>query len=106
MKRFVSSVTVILGVSALCFGRSPAVTEFLRDQMHWSQKQIAGSQNGKAIAKILPTPNPSDIFVFGAVVIHAEPVAYLHSMRDVAGGALNSIRQNLQNTNETVAGKR
>jgi hypothetical protein len=83
LKRFFNSVALILGISALCFGRTPAVTEFLRDQMHLSQRQIAEIQNGKAVAKILPTPNPSDIFVFGAVFIHAEPVAYLHSMRDV-----------------------
>jgi hypothetical protein len=51
--------------------------------MHLSQRQIAEIQNGKAVAKILPTANPSDIFVFGAVFIHAEPVAYLHLMRDV-----------------------
>jgi hypothetical protein len=83
LKRFFNSAALILGISALCFGRTPAITEFLRDQMHLSQRQIAEIQNGKAVAKILPTPNPSDIFVFGAVFIHAEPVAYLHSMRDV-----------------------
>ena len=64
-------------------GKTPAVDEFLHDQMHLSQSQIAEIQNGKAVAKILRAPNPSYIFVFGAVFIHAEPVAYLHSMRDV-----------------------
>jgi len=83
LKRFFNSAALILGTSALCFGRTPAVTEFLRDQMHLSQRQIAEIQNGNAVAKILPTPSPSDIFVFGAVFIHAESVAYLHSMRDV-----------------------
>jgi hypothetical protein len=83
LKRFFNSVALILGISALCFGRTPAVDEFLRDQVHLTQGQIAQIQNGKAVAKILATPNPSDIFVFGAVFIHAEPGAYLHLMRDV-----------------------
>jgi hypothetical protein len=83
LKRFFNSVALILGVTALCFGRTPAVGEFLRDQIHLTQGQIAQVQNGKAVAKILATPNPSDIFVFGAVFIHAEPGAYLHLMRDV-----------------------
>ncbi len=83
LKRFCNSVALIFGISALCFGRTPAVGEFLRDQVHLTQGQIAQIQNGKAVAKILATPNPSDIFVFGAVFIHAEPGAYLHLMRDV-----------------------
>ena len=83
LKRFFNSVALILGISALCFARTPAVTEFLRDQMHLSQRQIAEIQNGKAVAKILPTPNPSDILYSGPFFIRAEPVAYLHSMRDV-----------------------
>ena len=85
LKRCLNSVALILGLSTLCFGRTPAVDESLRDQMHLSQGQIARIQKGKAVAKILATPNPSDIFVFGAVFIHAEPVAYLHLMRDVLG---------------------
>lgn len=83
LKRSLNSVALVLGVSVLCLGRTPPVTEFLRDQMHLSQRQIAEIQNGKAVTKILPTSNASDIFVFGAVFIHAEPGAYLHLMRDV-----------------------
>jgi hypothetical protein len=83
LKKFFSWFALILAGSALCFGRTPAVTDFLRNQMQLSQSQIAEIQNGKAVAKILPTPNPSDIFVFGTVFIHAEPLAYVHLMRDI-----------------------
>ncbi len=52
-------------------------------QMHLSPSQIADIRNGKAVAKILPSPSPSDIFVFGAVYVRARPVAYLRLMRDI-----------------------
>jgi hypothetical protein len=51
--------------------------------MHLSPNQIADIQKGKAVATILSSPDPSDIFVFGAVYVRATPVAYLRLMRDV-----------------------
>jgi len=51
--------------------------------MQLSPAQIAGIQNGKAFAKVLPALNASDIFVSGAVYIHANPAAYLQFMKDM-----------------------
>jgi hypothetical protein len=51
--------------------------------MQLSPGQVTDIQNGKAFAKILPTSNPSDIFVCGAVYIHAKPAAYLQFMQDM-----------------------
>jgi hypothetical protein len=51
--------------------------------MQLSPGQVTGIQNGKAFAKILPTSNPSDIFVCGAVYIRAKPAAYLQFMQDM-----------------------
>jgi len=75
---------VIFGVDLTCPGQHPPKPkEFLRSQMQLSASQIADIQKGKAVAKILASPNPSDIFVFGAVYIHAKPGAYLQLMKDI-----------------------
>ncbi|MBZ5688377.1 MAG: hypothetical protein LAP86_25440 [Acidobacteriia bacterium] len=81
---FLNSIALILGATLFCLGGTPGPEEFLRVQMHLSPSQIADIRNGQAVAKILPSPNPSDIFVFGAVYVHAKPVAYLQLMRDIA----------------------
>ena len=83
MRRYLNSVALIFGATLFCLGRTPGPEEFLRAQMHLSPNQIADIQNGKAVATILSSPNPSDIFVFGAVYVRTKPVAYLQLMRDV-----------------------
>jgi hypothetical protein len=81
-RRF-NSIALALAASLQAFGGVPAPEEFLREQMQLSPGQIAGVQNGKACAKILPALNASDIFICGVVYIHAKPDAYLQFMRDV-----------------------
>lgn len=83
MRRCLNSVALIFGATLFCLGRTPGPEEFLRAQVHLSPNQIADIKKGKAVATILSSPNPSDIFVFGAVYVRAKPVAYLQVMRDV-----------------------
>ena len=83
MTRGFNSIALALTASLQSFGSVPAPEEFLRAQMQLSPGQVTGIQNGKAFAKILPTSNPSDIFVCGAVYIHAKPAAYLQFMQDM-----------------------
>lgn len=89
MRTFLNSIALILGTTLFCLGRTPGPEEFLRAQMHLSPSQIADIRNSKAVAKILPSPNPSDIFVFGAVYVRARPVAYPQLMRDI--GRFNKL---------------
>jgi hypothetical protein len=84
LRMCLNSIALILGAAVFCQGSTPGPEEFLREQVHLSPSQIADVQNGKAVAKTLPSPNPSDIFVFGAVYVHAKPVTYLQLMRDIA----------------------
>ena len=85
------SQTLWFGTARLVFAFSlpglgqhpPKPEEFLRLQMQLSRSEIANIQEGKAIAKIIGSSNPSDIFVFGAVYIHAKPLAYLQLMSDI-----------------------
>ena len=83
MTRRFNSIALALTASLQSFGSVPAPEEFLRAQMQLSPGQIADVQNGKAFAEILPSSNPSDIFVGGVVYIHAKPAAYLQFMQDM-----------------------
>ena len=58
-------------------------THFFSWGSQLAPEQITDVQNGKAVAKILPSSKPSDIYVFGAVYIHAKPAAYLQFMQDM-----------------------
>ncbi len=83
MTRRFNSIALALTASLQGFGSVPAPEDFLRAQMQLSPGQIAGVQSGKAFAEILPTSNPSDVFVCGVVYIHAKPAAYLQFMQDM-----------------------
>jgi hypothetical protein len=81
-RRF-NSIALALTVSLQGFASVPTPEEFLRTQMQLSPEQIAGVQNGRAFAKILPALNASDIFVCGAVYIREKPATYLEFMQDM-----------------------
>ena len=50
---------------------------FFRQQMGLSDDQIATIARGTAVAKMLPSKTPAEIFVFGAVFVNAAPEEYL-----------------------------
>lgn len=83
MTRRFNSIALAFTASLQSFGSAPAPEEFLRAQMQFSLGQVTAIQNGQASATILPTSNPSDVFVCGAVYIHAKPAAYLQFMHDM-----------------------
>jgi hypothetical protein len=83
LTRLFNSIALALTASLQGFGSGAAPEEFLRTQMQLSAGQIAGVQNGRAFARILPSSNASDIFVSGVVYIHAKPAAYLELMKDM-----------------------
>jgi hypothetical protein len=55
--------------------REPPI--FFREQMGLSDHQIAMIARGKAVAKVLPSKTPAEIFVFGAVFVNATPEEYV-----------------------------
>jgi len=79
-----NSIVLVMTVTLFPFTKASSPQEFLRDQMQLSPDQISDVQNGKAVVKIVPSSKHSDIYVFGAVYIHAEPAAYLRFMRDMS----------------------
>jgi len=87
MIRRVAPVMIVLGLIAATplpgFCQSnPDLQTFFRQNIGLSQDQIAAIRNGKPVAKTLPSRMPSEVFLFGAVYIHAAPESYLKFARD------------------------
>ena len=84
MRMLFVGAMVAFGSSLICMGQRPPEPEtFFRTKMHLSAGQINDIRRGKVVARILTSPGPSVIFVFGAVYIRAEPEAYLQFARDI-----------------------
>ncbi len=62
---------------------NPDIETFFRQNVGLSQDQIAAIRNGQPVAKTLPSRTPAEIFVFGAVYIHAASESYVQLVRDV-----------------------
>jgi len=56
---------------------------FFEHNIGLKDSEIADVENGKAVAKILDSPTPSEVFVFGAVFIKAQPSAYVQLAGDL-----------------------
>jgi hypothetical protein len=56
--------------------------KFFREDIGLSPDQIAAIQNGEPVAKNLPSREPAEVFLFGAIYIHAAPEKYLQFARD------------------------
>ena len=61
---------------------NPDLQTFFRENIGLSQDQIAAIQSGQPVAKALPPRTPAEVFLFGAVYIHAAPDSYLQFARD------------------------
>jgi hypothetical protein len=76
---------LILIVAAAVPGSSQSNSDlqtFFRQDIGLSQDQIAAIRSGKAVATALPSRTPAEVFLFGAIYIHAAPESYLQSARD------------------------
>jgi hypothetical protein len=59
------------------------LTEFFKTYVGLSDDQIKDIRSGKALAKTLDSPTADEVFVFGAVYVHATPEQYLKLASDV-----------------------
>jgi len=55
---------------------------FFRQDIGLTQDQIASIRSGQAVAKALPSRTPDEVFLFGAIYIHATPENYVQFDRD------------------------
>jgi hypothetical protein len=61
---------------------NPDLQTFFRQDIGLSQDQIAAIQKGEPVAKNLPSRESAEVFLFGAVYIHAAPEKYLQFAHD------------------------
>lgn len=57
--------------------------KFFREYVGLNNDQIADIRAGKAVARILDSPSPDEVFVFGAVYVQSTPADYLKLASDV-----------------------
>ncbi len=64
-------------------GQNAELSKFYREYVGLTDDQISFIRNGKAIAKIIDSPTPDEVFVFGSVYIHSTPENYLKFASDI-----------------------
>ena len=75
-----------LGLSAAAgqaVGQAPEPQTFFHNFAGLSDDQIRDISGGKAVAKVLDTPTPDEVFIFGAVYINSTPERYLQMASDI-----------------------
>ncbi len=87
MLRKIGCTTALLLVIAATtqFGHSesrPDLQTYFQHYIGLSQDQIAAIRNGRPVTKALPSRAPAEVFLFGAVYIHAAPEKYLQFASD------------------------
>ena len=75
---FVSQV----GLS-LAAGQAAEPQTFFHNFVGLSDDEIRDIGEGKAVAKVLDTPTPDEVFIFGAVYINSTPERYLQMVSDI-----------------------
>ena len=61
---------------------NPDLQTFFRQDLGLSQDQIASIRSGQPVAKTMPSRTPAEVFLVGAIYIHATPESYLQFARD------------------------
>jgi len=61
---------------------NPDLETYFRQYIGLSQEQIASIRSGQPVTRTLPSRTPAEVFLFGAVYIHAAPESYLKFARD------------------------
>jgi hypothetical protein len=89
MKNFIHLVLIFLLIPQARAADQQSVNQptepgkFFREFAGLSDEQIQDVRSGKAIAKVLQSPVPDEVFVFGAVYINSTPERYLKLAADI-----------------------
>jgi len=72
-----------LSTGETAYGQSAEPFTFFREYIGLNDEQIAPIRNGKAIAKIVESRTPDEVFVFGSVYVESTPDKYLKFASDI-----------------------
>src|ERR1700741_831908 len=87
MRRIRLSITLplllglLLSVSKAASPDEP--DKFFREFAGLNEEQISAIRSGKAVAKVVESPTPDEIYVFGSVYVEATPESYLKLASDI-----------------------
>jgi hypothetical protein len=73
----------MLSAGASAKGQEGEPFKFFREYVGLNEEQIATIRNGKAVAKIVESRTPDEVFVFGAVYLQSTPDKYLKFASDI-----------------------
>ena len=86
MQRAMPSLLLLVLIAAVAPSGSaqsnPRLQAFFEQNVGLSQDQIYDIRSGIPVVKILPARTPAEVFLFGAVYIHAAPESYLKLATD------------------------
>ena len=77
------ALLALIAAALLGFSQSnPDLQTFFRRDIGLSEDQISSIRSGQPVAKTMPSRAPAEVFLFGAVYIHAAPEKYLAFAHD------------------------
>ncbi len=83
-RSYITLLTVLLLLTGVLAAQSPDEPyRFFRDVAGLNQQQIAELQSGRAVAKVVDSRTPDEVFVFGAVYVNASPESYIKLASDL-----------------------
>jgi hypothetical protein len=74
---FLSCLLLLISAGADAVQQNPEPYKFFREYVGLNDDQIQAIGNGKAIAKVLHSRTPDEVFVFGSVYVDSTPERYL-----------------------------
>ena len=84
--QFANTVLLLLLISGAglpAIGQEAEPYKFFREYVGLNDDQIAAIRRGKAIAKVMDSRTPDEVFVFGSVYVEATPESYLRFASDI-----------------------
>ena len=79
----IPAVVVVTTCGPTAMGQGAEPFKFFRQYVGLQEDQIAAVRSGKAIAKVLDSRTPDEVFVFGSVYVHSTPERYLKLASDI-----------------------
>jgi hypothetical protein len=81
--RVAAALAFTLAMALPGFSQSnPALEKFFRENIGLTEDQVSAIRNGQPVTKALPSREPAEVFLFGAVFIHAAPESYVKFAHD------------------------
>src|SRR5499427_8272558 len=85
-RNIVSLIFLLIGIATSSQSSSAQPSSdlqtYFQQSVGLSSDQIASIQSGKPVTKALPSRTPAEVFLFGAVYIHAAPESYVKFAQD------------------------